>query len=107
MPTRKKDNPTVKVYKNRQAFDPEYDVHILDGSVEAVALYGVKPMRVGQEAVVMCSSSTKTVTIASPTGVVFGTASDQLTFDANDNVLLRAVSLTKWLIIVNNGVVAN
>jgi hypothetical protein len=80
-----------------------YDLIIL-GSGNAVT--GFTPAYIGQRVTVYCTDSTADATLVGGAGVTFDGTNDVATFaNTGDALELRAVSLTRWLVLVNIGTV--
>lgn len=105
MPAKYPNLKSVTVYKRDYAFDNSFRVHLLDGKAAPVNLTSFNPAWIGQEVVVACIDSTYDCTIKSSGGVTFDGTNTTMTFnDSNDNVVLFAISMDRWLILVNNGI---
>jgi hypothetical protein len=104
MPERYPSMKSIKAYKKSMAYDPTFRTHLLDGKAAAVNLTSFDPKWIGQEVMVACPDSTNDCTIVSSAATFDGT-NKTITFnDSNDHCLLLAISMTRWLLVVNNGI---
>lgn len=93
----------AKVYTADGAADMDYETHILGSGVD---LTGVTPRYIGQKITLICMDSTVDATARCGTGVTWNGTNHTATFANNASALVAvAVSLTRWLVVVNLGTV--